>query len=213
MRETPALLHPKLQPPLDDDQSARVQRGALLRPLNASPKRRGEHDRMPIRISALQRYLRSCGLLLLPVFAWNAALAPYLPGAWAAGSFWRDIPPSLALVENVSRIFVVALPFLMPLDLGSRPQRRALALFGAGLALYFASWTPILLTPDSLWSTSPWGFLAPAYTPMIWLAALALLGRQLFWGAWYRWWMYLVPVTVFIAAHVFHAAIIYQRLP
>lgn len=168
---------------------------------------------MPIKISALQRYLWSCGLLLLPIFAWNAALTPYLPGAWAAGNFWRNIPPSLTLVENASRIFVVALPFLMPLDLGSRAQRRALALFGAGLPLYFASWAPILLAPNSLWSTSAWGFLAPAYTPAIWLTPLALIGRRLFWGAWYRWWMYLGPVTVFIAAHVSHAALVYQRLP
>lgn len=164
---------------------------------------------MPIKILALQRYLWSCGLLLLLVFAWNAALTPYLPVAWASGNFWRDIPPTLAFVENASRIFVAALPFLMPLDLGSRLQLRALALFGIGLALYFASWTPILLAPSSLWSTSPWGFLAPAYTPAICLAALALLGRQLFCGAWYRWWMYLVPVTMFIAAHVSHG----HRLP
>lgn len=162
-------------------------------------------------IPGLRRYFLSCGLLLLPIFAWNAALTPFLPGAWSASEFWRDIPPALALAENASRIMVATLPFLMPLERGSAFQRQGLAVWAIGVALYLLSWLAILAAPNSRWATSALGFMAPAYTPLVWLAGLAILGQRLFWGRWYRWWIYLIPALVFIAAHVGHAAIVFVR--
>lgn len=163
-------------------------------------------------IASPQRYLLSCGLLVLPIFAWNAVLGPYLPAAFAVDAFWTDIPAVLGAIENSSRIALLATPFLMPLELRCRTQQRGFFLFAAGSVLYFISWLPLLLAPGSPWSTSVFGFLAPAYAPLIWLVGLALLGRRLFWGTWYRWWMYLIGTAVFIAAHVGHAALIYSRL-
>lgn len=161
----------------------------------------------------LRRYAMNCGLLLLPILAWNAALAPRLPAPWTADIFWRNIPPALGIIENTTRIVVLAVPFFMPLELKSRVQWRGLILFGAGLILYAASWLLILVAPGSPWSSSAWISLAPAYTPLIWLSGVALLGQRLFWGSWYRWWMYLIVVAAFIAAHVLHAMLIYARLP
>jgi len=158
-----------------------------------------------------KHYLISCGLLLLPIFAWNAVFASYLPGALSAAEFWRDIPAPLAQAENGFRSIVLALPFLMPLELTSVIQRRGLIVYGVGTGLYGASWLPILLAPDYEWANSPVGFLAPAYTPLVWLVGVALLGQRLYWGRFYRWWMYLIPVGIFMAAHVCHASLVYTR--
>jgi hypothetical protein len=160
---------------------------------------------------ALRHYFLSCGLLLVPVFIWNAALARFLPGAWSAHEFWRDIPASLAFAENSLRLIVSGLPFLMPLELNSLNKRRGLIVYGVGSGLYYASWLAILLAPDSAWAASSAGFLAPAYTPLVWLVGLALLGQRLYWGRFYRWWMYLIPAGMFTAAHVGHAALVYAR--
>jgi hypothetical protein len=62
-----------------------------------------------------------------------------------------------------------------------------------------------------MWAGSALGFLAPAYTPVLWFTGLALLGRRLFWGGFYRWWMYLVLSLAFLAAHVTHTFIVYAR--
>jgi hypothetical protein len=157
-------------------------------------------------------YLSSCGLLLLPIFIWNAAFTRYLPAAWSGAEFWRDIPAVLVRTENAFRLIVSALPFFMPLELSSAIQRRALVVTGIGTGLYFASWLPLMFAPDSIWATSAPGFLAPACTPLVWLLGIALLGQRLYWGHFYHWWMYLIPAGIFMAAHVSHAVLVYLRL-
>ena len=159
----------------------------------------------------MKSYLRNCGLLLQPIFAWNAVFAGYLPWPWSSAETWHDIPTALAYAENAFRLFIFVLPFFMPLELTAVMQQRGLIVYGVGAGLYGASWLAILLAPDSGWSASALGFLAPAYTPLVWLAGLALLGQRLYWGRFYRWWMYLVPAGVFLVAHVGHAVVVYAR--
>lgn len=158
-------------------------------------------------------YALNCGLLTLPILLWNAALSSRLQGAWSNDVFWDAIPPGLAMVENASRWVVAAMPFLMRLELRSPAQVRGLIIFHVGVAAYAASWVAIMVAPDSVWSSSLAGFLAPAFTPAIWLFGLAMMGQRLHWGQSYRWWMYLVPSAVFVLAHVTHAALVYSRWP
>lgn len=157
------------------------------------------------------RYLASCGLLLLPAALWNILLAGHLPPVFAATEFWRDIPAPLGIAENVLRTAVFALPFLMPLRISVPGSGRALAVFIAGTAVYFASWLPLILAPSSAWSASMAGFMAPAYTPLFWITGIALLGRRLFWGRFYRPWMYLAIGIAFLITHIWHTALVYGR--
>lgn len=156
-------------------------------------------------------YGLSCGLLLIPASVWNIALARYLPGSFAPAEFWRDIPEPLALTENGLRLAVFAFPFLMPLDVEARGRIGAWCVFVAGTFLYFASWLVLMLFPSSPWSMSALGFTAPAYTPAVWLLGIALIGRRVFWGRLYRWWMYATLALAFLAVHVTHTALIFVR--
>ena len=157
------------------------------------------------------RFAASCGVLLVPALAWNLAFAEYLPPTFSRAVFWSGIPNWLAITENASRTVVLALPFFMPLDIATPIQRRGLAVFAVGTLIYFASWLPLIFSPSSAWSASAAGFLAPAYTPALWLLGLALAGRRLFWGRFYRWWFYLAAAALFLSAHIFHASIVYAR--
>jgi hypothetical protein len=157
------------------------------------------------------RYARSCGLLLLPILVWNAVLVRFLPPLIGGPDFWRDIPAPLAAVENTLRLVVSVLPFLMPLELTSGMQRKGLGLYALGVALYFSGWVALMMAPSSQWARSLPGFFALSCTPLIWLVGLALLGQRLYWGRFYRWWMFLIPVAGFITAHVGHTALVYAR--
>lgn len=160
---------------------------------------------------ALLRFVNSCGLLLIPALAWNLALAGQLPPAFSRAVFWSNIPTFLGIAENVTRTAVLALPFFMPLELAKPVQRRGLAIFAAGTLVYFASWLPLIIWPSSAWSTSAAGFMAPAYTPFLWLLGLAMVGRRLFWGRFYRWWFYLALAALFLGTHILHASIVFAR--
>lgn len=164
-----------------------------------------------MKFATIRHYALSCGLLLLPASLWNIALTEQLPAAFSLAEFWREIPAPLAVAENSLRVGVFALPFFMPLNLSAPASKRALLIYAAGTLVYFASWLALILFPTSSWSTSALGFIAPAYTPFLWLLGIALLGRQLFWGAFYRWWMYLVLAVAFLATHISHTAMVYAR--
>ena len=131
-----------------------------------------------------------------------------LPPIFASAE-WRHIPAPLAFTENILRLAIFVLPFLMPLDLTAPDRMRILLVFIVGNLLYFASWLALILFPSSPWSSSALGLAAPAYTPALWLLGIALLGRKLFWGTFYRWWMYAVLAIASFAAHVAHTALVF----
>lgn len=162
-------------------------------------------------VQLFRRYVLTCGLLLVPILVWNVTLAGRLPPAIADPEIWGAIPRPLAWAENAVRIVVFAMPFLMPLQVSSRRQQRGLALFVVGTVVYFASWIALIAWPQSAWANSEAGFLAPAYTPVLWLAGVALLGQEFSWGGRYRSWMYAVPSVLFLAVHLTHAALVYAH--
>jgi hypothetical protein len=161
--------------------------------------------------TGLLRYLLSCGLLTVPILVWNVAFTRFLPPALGSKEFWRNIPPFVGYGENILRFAVVLLPFLMPLEVATVTQRRGLFLFVVGTVIYFVAWVVLMIFPKSRWSTSRMGFLAPAYTPLIWLTGLGIMGRQSYWPWPYRWWVYIALAIGFVAFHVTHAGIVYAR--
>ena len=150
-------------------------------------------------------------MLLVPAILWNVALTERLPPALSFAEFWREVPAPLAFAENGLRVAVFALPFIMPLRLSAPTSKPALLIYAIGTLVYFTSWLALIFFPASSWSTNALGFTAPAYTPFLWLFGIALLGRQLFWGAFYRWWMYLLLSLAFLATHISHTALVYAR--
>ena len=163
-------------------------------------------------LSHFVAYAKCAGLLVVLPMAWNAVMSSRLPRAYSPEVFSSNIPGVLSKTENTLRILVVALPFFAPLELISFAQKVGVATFGVGLTVYFVSWLPLIIVPNSAWSRSAAGFLAPAYTPIVWLIGLALLMQRLHWGSPYRWWFYLVLSVGFVAAHVTHAIIVFRRV-
>ena len=160
----------------------------------------------------LIQYGKNVGWLIVPVLLWNAFLTSRLPQSYSAEVFWFDIPTALSMSENSLRFAVIALPFLSPLEIVARSQKLGVAIFGAGLAIYFISWLPLIYAPNSAWSLSAIGFLSPACTPAVWLFGLALMMQRLFWPSPYRWWVFIVLSLGFLAAHISHAFIVFTRV-
>ena len=156
-------------------------------------------------------YLLNCLLLLLPIMAWNLIFASKLPWAYSEEVFSKNIPSFIASGENIFRLIVFILPVLMPLRIEMQSQKFGLWLYIAGTAIYFVSWLAQMYFPQSAWSLSAWGFLAPAYTPLIWLVGIGLIGSAFYFSSPYRSWMYIITSVVFLGFHLSHALTVYLR--
>lgn len=156
-------------------------------------------------------YLLNCLLLLLPIMAWNIALADKLPRLYAPEVFEKNIPTFIIGGENFFRLVIFILPLLMPIRIETPLQKLGLTLYLAGTLIYFLSWLAQMYMPQSAWSLSIFGSLAPAYTPLIWLTGIGLIGSSLYFSSPYRSWVYITLSIVFVAFHLSHTFIAYQR--
>lgn len=159
----------------------------------------------------IKKYLLNCFLLTLPIMAWNMLLTNRLPEAFQPDIFWKDIPAFLTWGENISRALVFMFTLLMPLRIVTHVQKSGLILYVAGTIIYFASWLVLIYLPDSAWSNSILGFMAPAYTPLLWLLGIGLIGDSFYFNWPYRRWYFMLISIVFLSFHNYHTMLVYFR--
>lgn len=143
--------------------------------------------------------------------AWNIALTNKLPKDFQPDIFWKDIPAVLTYAENISRTLIFMLTLLMPLSISTFKQKRGLILYVGGTILYFVSWLGLIYFPDSRWSSNAFGFMAPAYTPLLWLTGIGMIGNSFYFNLPYRRWFFILTAIIFLMFHNFHTMIIYLR--
>ncbi|WP_425447962.1 hypothetical protein [Dethiothermospora halolimnae] len=135
--------------------------------------------------------MNNCFLLLIPILIWNLIFTPKLTGVgYMVGA--KDIK-SLKVFEEILRMAIFIIPLFMRFDTFDKYFKNHIYLFFIGVVIYFGSWLMIIYFPNSCWSTSMIGLLAPGYTPLIWLIGIGLLGN-------FKAYNYLA--VLFIAIHV-----------
>ncbi|MGG8496590.1 hypothetical protein ACQY1Q_09250 [Tenacibaculum sp. TC6] len=127
-----------------------------------------------------KNYLANCFLLLIPLILWNVALINYLPKKYRADSFNNHIPLIIKYSENGIRLILFILPVFMILSLKTNLQKIGFSMYILGIILYFSSWLLVIINPDSSWSQSLIGFMAPAYTTILFFVGIGLIGNKAF---------------------------------
>ena len=160
----------------------------------------------------IRKYLLNCFLLLLPIFLWNIILVDYLPNSYSPDIFWKDIPSIVGVSENILRVVTLALPVVMIFSLKTRLQKIGLLIYLVGISLYFLSWIFVIVYPQSNWSTSLIGFMAPAFTTIIWFIGIGLIGNKAYFKILYLSVIYICLSLLFVVFHSLHTYIVFQRL-
>lgn len=158
---------------------------------------------------AITKYFPNCFVLALPILAWNIMLANSLPPAYLPGIFDQNIPVFITFGENISRMLLFVLMLFMPLRPSTKRQHAGLTVYTAGTLLYFASWLTLIYFPDSSWSQSAAGFMAPAYTPFIWLMGIAMAGNTTSPRITRLNRAFVFVSIVFLIMHIWHTYIVY----
>ncbi len=165
-----------------------------------------------MNISKNASYLYNCFWLLVPILVFNLIFTHQLPAAYQMDVFWYEIPKTISVPENLLRILVMILPVFMRLRISTRSQKLGLGLYLAGLLIYLSSWAVLIIFPQSEWSTSQIGFLAPAFTPIVWLLGIGLIGDEFrLHSVPFKPWMYLTLSVLFLIFHDLHAGTVYSR--
>ena len=161
--------------------------------------------------SGLARWLDSGIWLFLPPLAIAQAFASRYPPTYRADTFTRGIPASLLTAESTLRALVIAVALVMPVSRSSTPRPLGIAVYLIGLGAYTASWALLWLATGSAWSRSPIGLTAPAWTPAVWLAGVAMLTGHVRGLPWSQPWMYLVLCVAFLGVHITHVTLAVTR--
>ncbi len=160
----------------------------------------------------MKKYLFNCFLLVIPALIWNIALTGKLPEAFQPETFLTDIPSHITYGENIFRVLIFALMLFMPLKIVSPIQKQGLIIYVLGLVIYFGSWLMLMFLPDSEWSQSLFGFMAPAYTPLFWLGGIALIGDSSYFHFPYRRVFFALFSVLFLIFHNLHTYMVYTKL-
>jgi hypothetical protein len=151
--------------------------------------------------------------LTFPLLLFSLSLMTFLPNSLTPAQFNQGIPDVLLNIESIGRILVFAMPTFFSIGISTKTQKRGLALYLAGVILYFLSYGTQNFFPNSDRSTSTIGFAASAYTNIFWTIGLGLMGEKFYFTKrlHYRPIFYIVPAVIFVIAHTTHTVIYHQR--
>ncbi|AFY92367.1 hypothetical protein [Chamaesiphon minutus] len=151
--------------------------------------------------------------LTFPPLLFSLSLMTFLPNTLTPAQFNEGIPDVLVNIESIGRTFVFAMPAFFSIGISTTTQKRGLALYLAGVILYYLSYGTQNFFPSSDWSTSTLGFAASAYTNVFWTIGLGLLGEKFYFTKrlHYRPIFYIVPAVIFAISHTIHAVIYHQQ--
>lgn len=163
--------------------------------------------------STLANLLRNGIWLTFPPLIFSLNLMDRLPDPFSPALFNKGVSGILLSAENITRIFVFALPVFFSIGVSTKVQKQGLVLYLTGLALYFLSYGVLIIFPTSVWSTSMIGFTSAAYINAFWMFGLGLLGEKFYFPAHLRYHpiYYIIPSAIFLILHTTHAFIIYQN--
>lgn len=160
----------------------------------------------------MTKFLKNCFILLIPILIWNLLLTGYLPKSYSQEIFWNGIPRYIGIAENILRMVVMVMPAIMIFSLKTTRQKVGLGFYLGGTFFYFLSWLLLIIYPNSLWSNSALGFMAPAYTPVVWLTGIGLIGNNSFLNIKKLSPIYITIALLFVFFHTLHVYLVYQNI-
>ena len=160
----------------------------------------------------IKKYLLNGVLLLIPLSIWNIVFIDALPKGYSENAIWDNIPESLQMIENIFKLIVFTLPLFIIISLKTKLQKAGFSLYILGNFIYFSSWIMQVYFPESVWSTSVYGFMAPAYTIIIPFVGIGLIGQKVFFKIPHFSMVYIFLASIFVIFHSMHAYIVFKTL-
>lgn len=135
-----------------------------------------------------------------------------LPLGYVSKEIWDKIPPWVNMSEHILRTCIFLMPLILKLSLEKASQKMGLWIYLVGLLIYLSSWLWQIYFPNSSWSSSMLGFMAPAYTILLPLLGIGLIGQASFMHIPRLGMIYIILSLAFVLVHTYHAFLAYKNL-
>lgn len=156
------------------------------------------------------RLLKNGFILIVPIFLWNVLLYKFLPERYYQEANGNTFIQMLEIIEHFLRAVIFVTPLLMIIEVKNDAQRKGVMIYLIGIIVYFLSWLMQITFPLSNWSQSCLGYLAPSYTPIIWLIGIGMIGSEnIFEVSWLRS-IYILLSICFTVVHTFYTYLIFN---
>jgi hypothetical protein len=135
----------------------------------------------------------NCFWLVLPLLIWNILFGARITQEQITSD--AHSPAWLLGAENIFRLATFMLPLLLRVNFEASLGKIGMGIYSIGTLIYFASWLPLMLAPQSAWSRSIAGLFAPRLTPYLSLLGIAFIAQS---------WLYALLAAIFIFFHTWH---------
>ncbi len=143
---------------------------------------------------------RNCLWFFVPVIVLNVLFTSRLPEMYLV-----RIDHPVVIAEQIVRVVLMALSFLMVIDTKSRTGKAGIWVYAVGLLAYFISWMVLLRQPAT---DNPLVLLSGYWTAAIWLVGIGLAGGKLWVRLPWRRWIFIALAVLFGALHTYHGYIL-----
>ncbi len=143
---------------------------------------------------------KNCLWFFAPVIALNVLFTSRLPEMYLV-----RIDHPVVIAEQIVRVVLMALSFLMVIDTKSRTGRAGILVYAIGLLTYFISWVLLLQHPAT---DNPIVLLSGYWTAAVWLVGIGLAGGKLWIRLPWRRWIFIALSILFWALHTWHGYIL-----
>jgi hypothetical protein len=156
----------------------------------------------------MDNILTNSFILLIPVFIWNIIFTSKLPSVYTDKASKESIHSFFEYGEHFFRIVIFIIPLFIKYNI---LNGYTICIYIAGTLIYFISWLILIYLPESKWSKSTGGLLAPAYTAIIWLMGIALVSEKYYISIPYEKWHYIIPAVLFTVFHTFNTYMVLRK--
>lgn len=138
--------------------------------------------------------------LIVPVLIWNALFASKLPQKLFNND--EGMPGWLLLCEHIFRIPAFVYPLFLRMEFNSDFFWYGVVVYLSASLMYYGSWLLLIYQPESSWSRSFPGIIAPYVLPLLIFGGIALICLS---------WLYSLLSFLLIVIHVYHGFLGWKR--
>lgn len=150
-------------------------------------------------IGFINTYKNNCFWFFIPPLLFNIIIVKYLPEYYL-----KNINHPIIIWENILRFITIAFSAIMAITINNKIGKIGFIVYIIVIIIYFCSYFIVIKFPASSFNNNLIILLAPAWTSVLWLIGIGLIGNKIFVNIPYHFSVYCLLSISFAIIHSIH---------